>query len=168
MRRVLAAVLLALLALTVVTETAATTSIYADIEAASGIHRTINPTLVTLAQKRSAEIVTDFSHNGWPGWTAEVIAWNSGYSDPLLAAVQGWRNSPEHWAILSDPYYTDIGCGWTVSGSRTYIACELIHTTGPAPTATPAPSTGPRPLGTPQRPGPVVSPPKYLPNTATR
>lgn len=141
-----------------------TSSIYSDIQGATGIQRTVTPWLVSLAQMRSAELVTDFSHDGWPGTTDEVIAWNSGYADPLSAAVTDWMASPDHRAILVDSSLNEIGCGWTVSGSRTYVACELIHATGASPTATPEASRVPAPSGgMPQEYGPG-----RLPNTAYR
>lgn len=165
MRRLVAACLVALVSMfSIAGLLRGTTSIYGDIQAATGINRAATPWLVSLAQKRSAELVTDFSHNGWPGTTDEVIAWNSGYADPLAAAVVAWMASPDHRAILVDPSLNEIGCGWTVSGSRTYVACELIHATGASPTATPEASRVPAPSGgMPQEYGPG-----RLPNTAYR
>lgn len=167
MRRVLAAVVLALVALTIVTEAAAGSSIYADIYAATGIHRTVDASLEALAKARAVEIVTDFSHDGWPGTTYEVIAWNAGYADPVAEAVNQWMGSPDHRAILTDPTLNAIGCGSAYSGGRTYFACELIHSAGATPTATPLPTASPgSSAGQPQvRPQPTNTP-TLLPNTS--
>lgn len=105
----------------------AASSIYSDITAATGITRTISSSLAAYAQKRSVQIVTDFSHDQWCCNDAEIIDWNSGYPDPLLEAIIQFMGSPEHRAILLDRGLTQIGCGSTYQSStrRTYIACEF-------------------------------------------
>ncbi|HKP51102.1 MAG TPA: S-layer homology domain-containing protein [Chloroflexia bacterium] len=50
---------------------------------------------------------------GYGGWGAgEVVACN--YVTPL-DAVDGWWDSPGHYAVLTDPAVNDIGCGWWIN-----------------------------------------------------
>jgi hypothetical protein len=102
--------------------------------------------------------------------TAEVLAYNQGFSDPVSKAISQWQGSPTHAAILSDPSYTRIGCAEYVTDGTHWFACVLagnpvvaqpVQTPVPAqvPTA-PAPRT---PTGSAPTPPPVL-----LPNTATR
>jgi uncharacterized protein YkwD len=50
---------------------------------------------------------------GYSGWGAgEVVACN--YVTPL-DAVDGWWDSPGHFAVLTDPAVNDIGCGWWIN-----------------------------------------------------
>lgn len=50
---------------------------------------------------------------GYGGWGAgEVVACN--YVTPL-DTVDGWWDSPGHFAILTDPAVNDIGCGWWIN-----------------------------------------------------
>jgi len=81
--------------------------------------------LVTIADWRLPQVEVNFSHDDWPGTTAEVLAWNSGYDDPAATAVAMWKASPEHWAILSNPYWARIGCASGYSGGKWYFVCEL-------------------------------------------
>jgi hypothetical protein len=88
-----------------------------------------------LAQRRAIEVSSDFSHAGWVAGTAEVLAWNSGSPDPAATTLAQWQGSPDHWAILTDPQYTLIGCGAHQVAERLYVACVLAA--GPAPTPNP-------------------------------
>lgn len=105
------------------------------ISTATGIDRDVDPSLTTIAERRVVEVQTDWSHNGKPSDVAEVLAWNSGYSDPAAEAVSQWRASPDHWAILTNRTYTRIGCASAVLIEKTYFVCELAW---PKPGATPA------------------------------
>jgi type VII secretion-associated serine protease mycosin len=89
---------------------------------------------------------------------SEVIA--CGYQTPD-DVVQGWKNSPPHWIILTSETYVDIGCGVVQAASGTrYWTCNParpndLATPPPAsvtPSATPVPATHtPTPSPTPTR-----------------
>lgn len=113
------------------------------ISSMTGIDRQRSDVLMNLAQQRSSEIVTNFNHRSLPelstwNW-GEIIGWNSGTSDPVTAIVNAWRNSPEHWKIMTDPAYQQVGCGLTISGIRYYFAC--IFGTNSGQTITTIPNT---------------------------
>ena len=98
------------------------------ILAVTGIARAVDPGLTAIAERRAAETATDatFSHAGMDPCCAEVLAWNLGVSDPARSAVEQWQGSPSHWAILSDPSLTRIGCGHAVGpDGRHEFACLL-------------------------------------------
>ena len=173
MYRLWLAVLLALL-LALIPTSAGADSGLTDSLAAAYFPRTVDSQLHDLAHKRATEIVTDYEHRylselndgHWAGW-GEVIGWNTGYADPVAAIVSGWRNSPPHNAILSDPSYTAIGCAEAISGAAHYFACVLA-----APqvvVSTPRPTPIPVRTPTPTRPAPArtFAPlPPMLPNTS--
>ena len=121
-----------------------------------------NETLHTIAHQRAVEISKDFSHDKIRPGTAEVIGYNAGYRDPITTIVQGWLDSPEHKAILTD--ITDwrlFGCAeYVTSDGKHWFACVL----GPQATSTPKPT--PRPI----QPAPTHSTtqPILLPNTSIR
>ncbi|HSM16309.1 MAG TPA: CAP domain-containing protein [Gemmatimonadales bacterium] len=117
--------------------------------------RATDATLHDIAHQRAVEISTDFSHAGRREGTAEVLAWNSGSSDPVGHVVGQWQGSPDHDAILSDPTYDLIGCGSITVDGAYYAACVLMAASEPV--ITPAPANG---TATPE--------PVLLPNTATR
>lgn len=106
---------------------------------ATGIGRSESPALMDLAQQRSAEIVGDFGHrqmpeltdNGW--WYGEVIGYNSGFDDPVSTILNGWRDSGSHWAVLTDSFYTQIGCGATYVEPRYYFVCIVGKPAGYSP-----------------------------------
>ena len=116
---------------------------------ATGIDRTQDPALAALAQTRSVEIVNDFGHHinhRLPDWYwGEVIGYNGGMADPVASIVDGWRNSPSHWDVLTNPGYTRIGCGITKAegsqyayGYRYYFVCIVGRRDEPtAPTEPP-------------------------------
>ena len=63
---------------------------------AAFLPRTESAELHDIAHQRAVEISTDFSHNGIRAGTAEVLAWNSGYADPIAEVLSGWAGSPTH------------------------------------------------------------------------
>jgi hypothetical protein len=103
----------------------------------TGITRDVDPGLTTIAQERVVEISACppeegcFDHEGRRGDAYEVLAWNAGYDDPIARIGQQWRESSEHWAILSSPELTHIGCAVRVVEDRTYAACVLLPLTLP-------------------------------------
>jgi hypothetical protein len=106
----------------------------------------MDPSLTAIADERVVEIQSDFSHNGWYSGTAEVIAWNSGSPDPAAHALGQWRDSPPHWAILTDPSLTRIGCAHAHADGRDWFVCVLANgTVTTAPQPTPQPSVEPEP-----------------------
>jgi hypothetical protein len=128
--------------------------------------RTEDAEMHDIAHQRAVEIASDWSHNGMRPGTAEVLAYNSGFADPVSKAVSQWQGSPAHHAILSDPSYTRIGCAEYVTDGTHWFACVLATSvaTEPEPSAPTAPappaSNGSGPAPTPQ--------PVTLPDTATK
>ena len=115
----------------------------------TGIDRQIDPGLQAFAQERSAEITCEgcFNHDGKEPGVAEILTWHVGGGDLEPArAVNAWLASPPHAAILLDPRYTRIGCGYTYSAETNghYFACELA-VGDPAPNPTPVPEAKPVP-----------------------
>jgi hypothetical protein len=94
------------------------------------VHRTEDASLHDIAHQRAVEIASDWSHNGMRAGTAEVLAYNSGFADPVSKAIDQWAGSPSHAAILSDPSYTRIGCAERVTDGTHWFACVLA---GPSP-----------------------------------
>ena len=121
--------------------------------------RTESTALHDIAHQRAVEISSDFSHNGQRSGTAEVIAYNSGFADPVGHVLGQWQGSPPHDAILSDPSLTLIGCGSYFDGVTTWFACLLATGSTQPPATPPAPPDGTEPAPTPA---------PLLPNTATR
>lgn len=125
-------------------------ALIAAISLATGITRATDPALMELAQTRAQEIVHDFDHRplpeleGWEWW-GEVLARNAGFTDPAQAALNGWRNSPEHWAILTDRSLLRIGCGHVVADGTHYFACILARPASPAEPPPPPPNEPPPP-----------------------
>ena len=112
--------------------------------------RTEDPYLHDLAHKRAAEIAQDFSHDGMV--TAEVLAWNQGFADPVGEAVSQWLGSPDHAAILNDRSLVTIGCGSVTTDDGRYFAACVFGQAEPTVTV-PAPPAG-------------TEPAPLLPNTA--
>lgn len=121
MRRLLAALLLSLLPATAL----AGSTLESQVAQATW-PRTVSGTLQSVAAVRVIEIQTTFAHRPMPElvhWSwGEVIAYNSGYADPIAQTVVMWRNSPTHWNILTGSY-THIGCASDWAGSRFYAVC---------------------------------------------
>lgn len=137
------------------------------ILALTGIGRTTDPYLVSVAEQRVQEIQFDFSHDGMQ--TAEILAWNQGFGtaeESVRRVVVAWQESPAHWAIMSDPGYDRIGCAMDVDETLTYwYVCAFGSAPAPAPVA-PAPAAPPA-----QEPAPAPpsgEPPAMLPDTAMR
>jgi hypothetical protein len=122
------------------------------IAQATGINRTADAYLRQLAQQRSAEIASNFAHRSMPelsDWSwGEVLAYNSGYADPYAQAITQWRNSPDHWSVLTWDL-PHIGCDHRQVGDRHYFVCLIGR---PPNVSTPAGSS------------PIVT---EIPNTAT-
>lgn len=100
------------------------------IASLTGIDRDVDPTLMQLAQARSVEISCDgcFNHNGKANGVAEILVWHQGGGElEPERAVQSWLHSPVHRAILLNPAYTRIGCGYTYNDRNNgyYFACVL-------------------------------------------
>jgi hypothetical protein len=137
--------------------------------------RTEDAAMHEIAHQRAVEIASDWSHNGMRDGTAEVLAYNQGFSDPVAKAISQWAGSPTHAAILSDPSYTRIGCAEHVTDGTHWFACVLAR---PIPTEpTPAPTvaggggsgtvTGEAPGASGDNTTHRTPPPVLLPNTAT-
>lgn len=160
MKRMLAAVMAIVIGLTPAT-------VSADVALTQAVNaawfeRTIDSQVIGLATARAQEISIDFSHNGVPSGYAEVIAWNN---STIAGAVQQWKDSPPHNAILSDSRYAVIGCGSFGSNGKVFYVCLLPWGTTPAPPAPPAPAPTPAPVVTVTTPTPA---PVVLPDTAMR
>jgi hypothetical protein len=123
----------------------------------TGIDRTVDPGLTSIAERRVVEIATEFSHDGADPCCVEVLAWNSGFADPITHIVDQWQGSPQHWAILTDPSYTAIGCAVAFVQNRAYAAC-VLNESGVAVSADPAPAT-PAPTPAPALPDTSMSAP---------
>jgi hypothetical protein len=161
-RRVGAAVSIALVLLGVTASSVLSDPTLTSLVNAAYLPRTEDAELHDIAHQRAVEIASDWSHNGMRDGTAEVLAYNSGFADPISKAIDQWQGSPTHAAILSDPSYIRIGCAEYVTSDGTHwFACVLAGNPVVAqPVQTPASAQVPTPAPTP---APVV---KALPNTA--
>lgn len=117
--------------------------LYVLLATVTGIDRQVDPGLVAHAERRVVEIQSNFSHWGVPSGWGEVLGWNRNQPEPVSAIVEGWRTSPGHWAILSDPDYTRIGCATDLDSENKYwFVCMVAvpymdrHETPPAPSVT--------------------------------
>jgi hypothetical protein len=96
--------------------------------AAAYFPRTVDSGLHAIAHERVLEISACNScmdHDGMRSGTAEVLGYNSGYSNPIAAVLQGWSGSAIHNGILSDATYGRIGCAERSVGDRHWFACVL-------------------------------------------
>jgi hypothetical protein len=129
----------------------------------TGIDRTVDPGLTAIAERRVVEISACpdvlepdpatgelvlvpgpcWSHDGSDPCCNEVLAFNSGYADPVTHLAEQWQGSPVHWAILTDPGYTAIGCAVAFVENRAYAACVLAG--GGQPATAPSPPPPPPP-----------------------
>ena len=75
----------------------------------TGISRVVDPVLVQDANRRVAEIQTNFSHDGMV--YNEVLAWRTETGPGAIQNImlQFWNSLP-HRATLTDPSFTRIGC----------------------------------------------------------
>lgn len=97
---------------------------------------TVSDTLTTAAKWMAGDMATEnyFAHTsldgrtptqrmadaGYPAfqtWTGEDLA--AGYTN-AAAVLQGWINSPAHYAVLTNPVYRAIGVGRAYSATSTY------------------------------------------------
>ena len=108
---------------------------------AAFLPRTEDPALHELAHQRALEASVNFSHTG--ATTAEVLAYNSGFSDPIATVISQWIGSPAHAALLSDPSFTSIGCGAVTTPDGRYVAACLLaqEKKEPPPPDQPPPTT---------------------------
>lgn len=117
--------------------------------ALTGIDRPADAQLTALAEVRVVEVQSVWGHRyldelndgSWAGW-GEVMAYNAGFDDPAAHAAEQWQGSPEHWAILSDPAYTRIGCAADQAGARWYFVC-IVGRPSSVAVAPPPPSKPP-------------------------
>ena len=95
--------------------------------------------LHAIAHQRAGEIAECecLSHDGMRSGTAEVLAYNEGFPDPVGQVVSRWQASPGHNGILSNRDYGRIGCAEVVDDGVHWFACVL--TFGALPPA-PAPT----------------------------
>jgi hypothetical protein len=115
--------------------TAVVAALLALIAAASGIERTVDPALTAIAERRVVEAQADWRHAGSHlAWSVEVLLQQDpGAPDPPALAVEGWRSSPGHWAVLTDRRLTRIGCAAaTTAAGAWYFACILAPAHGGA------------------------------------
>lgn len=61
-------------------------------------------------------------------YLAENIAYNSGYDDPVTAAVEGWMNSPGHRKNILNPKLAESGLGVAVSDSGRIFFTQVFAT----------------------------------------
>jgi hypothetical protein len=117
----------------------------------TGLPRVESPALDALAELRAHEVAVggldhrylDELNNGqWSSW-GEVVGWTT-CADPATAIVHGcgdldgWADSPAHYAVLFNPDYTHIGCGSEqrltdseVASAGWYFVCILAVSTAP-------------------------------------
>jgi len=102
--------------------------------------------LHAIAHQRVSELAACecLAHGDLRPGTGEVVAYNTGFPDPVAQVVRRWQASSGHDEILSNRSYGRIGCAELVVGDTHWFAC--VVGTGalppqPAP-ATPAPSSG--------------------------
>lgn len=95
--------------------------------AAAYFSRYTDADLHAIAHERVAELAACecLNHDGMRSSTAEVIAFNSGASDPIETVLRQWRESPLHNGILSNTSYGRIGCAELVAGDTHWFACVL-------------------------------------------
>ena len=102
---------------------------------------TADASLSVVARLRAEDMATNgyFSHTPPDGcdyrclfqqsgvsmaWTGEVIAWNNyPAKDTVQAAIRMWRDSPEHFGVITNRCFTRMGTGVaTASDGRIYYA----------------------------------------------
>jgi hypothetical protein len=107
-----------------------------DAVAAAFLVRTVDAGLHEIAHARVREISAGgaLEHDGMRAGTAEVLALNAGQAHPIGHAVDQWKGSPVHRAILSDGSYGRIGCAEAVVAGTHWFACVLAA--GPLPAQT--------------------------------
>jgi uncharacterized protein YkwD len=71
----------------------------------------------SLDGRTPTERMADAGYPAFQTWTGEDLA--AGYTN-AAAVLQGWINSPAHYAVLTNPVYRAIGVGRGYSASSTY------------------------------------------------
>lgn len=97
----------------------------------------LDPILSSVARSRAEDMASKdyFSHNPPDGcdyrclmqrqgtavaWTGEIIAWNDyALSEAARISIEGWRNSPPHFAIISDCHTSRMGIGAAIAENGT-------------------------------------------------
>ena len=90
--------------------------------------RAVDSDLHAIAHERVIEIsacATCMTHDGMRLNTAEVLGYNSGYTNPIAQVVASWSGSAIHDGILSDPSYGRIGCAERTVGDKHWFVCVL-------------------------------------------
>lgn len=103
----------------------------------TGIDRSVDPGLQAIADQRVIEIQSSFDHHLKRPGTTEIIAYNSGYADPVRQLVTQWHESAPHWAILRNPALTRWACAVTTAGENTYGVCVFSGALGNTAVALP-------------------------------
>lgn len=165
MRRALALVLSILMALGLASSTLADTRLEGLVSASTYQH-TYDANLHSIAHQRAVEIASNFSHDLMRSGTLEVIGWNQNVVDAEATIVNGWMNSPAHFAIITDRSLSRIGCGHAYINGIDWFTCVVAGDTNiPAPAPAPAPSpVVSQPSVTTDQP--EAEEPVLLPNTA--
>lgn len=92
------------------------------VAAMTGIPRTVDADLQNRANHRVIDIQTNFAHCCLVTGESEIIIWRTG-DTTLGSLVQGWHDSPPHWAVMTNPAYTHVGCAYDVHGGAWYAVC---------------------------------------------
>lgn len=133
----------------------------AAVAAATGITRVESAELHDRAHARAVQIVTDFNHCCLVWGEGEIIGWNRGYADPIANVIEGWTNSPSHWAVMTNRDYTQIGCAEYVADEPTNPGVDETHyfvCLFRAPQLQdPSPAPAPAPAGSTPAPAPVLT-----------
>lgn len=123
------------------------TSLEARIQAVTGITRVVDLSLQARAAGRVVQIQTEWGHCCLSYGESEIIAWNSGYEDPIGQLILGWLGSEPHRATMFSARYDRIGCATSYLAPRTYGVCIFAESaiTDPPPGPEPAPAPPPEP-----------------------
>ena len=79
-------------------------------------------TLEELAKRRAQEIVSNFSHDGCPGYAGENIFREGIASTSVARPHEWWMNSPGHRTNILLPEYTRIGIScYTFDGHNWWV-----------------------------------------------
>jgi hypothetical protein len=90
--------------------------------------RSVDADLHAIAHERVLQVSacdSCMNHDGMHAGTAEVLAYNSGYPDPIAEAILAWQGSSVHDGILSNRDYGRIGCAERTVGSKHWFVCVL-------------------------------------------
>lgn len=81
----------------------------------------VDPVVQGVSEERAKEISIDYRHVG----CIEVMGRANYYVDATVA-FEGWKTSPEHWAILMDPEVMDIGFAIYAANGYWYFVSNLL------------------------------------------